>query len=221
MAGWGCDVESPAEFRAATEVAADGSPAAAPGAPVGVALFGPWQEHATACHARCLNFVGSGCGLDDNRCFSQCMQGYWSSPDTLPDYPCYDEALAMLWCHAEADGINIYCQSSECVPEYKDLNACAGYCVYDAPNPWGTIGNSSSYGGGVSSCDAHTGCFSHEYETECTDSDGVSPSCTCWIDGIQVGSCNADPDLGDVCDSSNLLFHGCCAEYYLPVLMEE
>lgn len=166
------------------------------------------------CRDYCLNLQAkeSDCSRADVTCFDWCMRGFYYS-DLLDG--CGDEARAALLCLADADYFDgvFSCESTQCTAEYLVEDVCRGWCGNLSGNPFSggsqsecNWGSDCSYGGG------------HTIEMVC--SLGDAPTCSCWIDDAEVGTCALGIPLKSF-DCGGEDFHvlkGCCNDFFLPVL---
>ncbi|WP_437756975.1 hypothetical protein [Sorangium sp. So ce1389] len=151
-----------------------------------------------ACLAICEAHKLYGCDPPDMNCADSC--GLVVIPLSRP--ACEDELVAYYSCWLpEAstckEGLPAHCQDekdaySACV----DAHGCRDLkCEY----PHGLEGNE---------CACSSTCLRKEHEVKCGPSEDGTTMCSCFVEGVEVGTCEGAPR--EVCH----LTQGCCQEFF-------
>ncbi|MCA9691189.1 MAG: hypothetical protein KC636_16415 [Myxococcales bacterium] len=159
----------------------------------------------------CLNFclhvkeAGAGCWFDDELCFTRCMQDIESGEDD----PCGADPRATYYCESKAPALDGYvCEANDCAALYLEDDLCLGFCAHlngipsGGSSPWECFWYSECPGYG-----------NHNIGMECPT--GASPTCSCLIDDVEVGTCELGFPLEQSgCEEINVL-SGCCKDYFV------
>jgi len=173
---------------------------------LGPAGLSPDEQH---CLDFCLNLtaISTGCGRADPSCYDWCMAGL----EYTDMNGCGAEMRASRRCEADAAAFdNMFaCEAPECAAIYLASDVCNGFCSH--------LGGWPSGGGTPDDCTYAGDCLDdHSYEMECTT---TNPStCTCRIDGADVGTCELGTGLSPFACEKIDLFSGCCNELFSAVL---
>lgn len=167
-------------------------------------------DDATRCTDFCLNLLahGAGCSRADVTCFDWCTRGF----RFIEEEGCGAEFRAVRACEAEVAQFDatFACEATECAPEYLALDACRGYCSY--------LGGTPYSGGSPEECDWGSQCYpGRDLQMLCPAT--AAPTCTCRVDGAEVGTCQLAVDLQPLdCNDSIHVLKGCCNDLFLPAL---
>ncbi|MDC0667729.1 hypothetical protein [Nannocystis radixulma] len=175
------------------------------GAPVPASL-GPDEQ---LCLDFCLNLIAqdTACGRADASCYDWCLVGLQFS-DTDG---CGAEMRATRRCEADAGAFHpiFACEAPECGPVYLAKDVCNGSC--------GHLGGIPSGSGSQQDCTYASECLDgHAYEMECTTTD--PSTCTCRIDGTDVGTCDLGMGLAAFACEVVDVFSGCCNDLFSATL---
>jgi hypothetical protein len=163
------------------------------------------------CVDLCLNLIAHDeqCVRADFSCYDWCINGL----EYADGQGCGDAVRSARTCEAQASAFDPMgaCQTGECAAQYVAHEVCQGYCFYFDGIPYG--------GASQTDCEWGSSCQGgHTFDMVCAAT--TMPTCSCMIDGAEVGSCQHDGELVPFdCGGEDFhVFKGCCNQFFLDVL---
>jgi hypothetical protein len=161
------------------------------------------------CVDYCLNLDARSfhCTWADFTCYDFCKGGL----EYQDMAGCGAQMRAERACEAQATDFDakLFCETAQCLPQYAASELCRGYCYHLDGQPGG--------GANQTECQWWTSCYGgHEFEMVCQAT--ASPSCSCKIDGAEVGTCQLAVGLSPFACEAVDVFTGCCTDLFAEVL---
>lgn len=165
------------------------------------------------CLDLCLSGNELGCSppFAGEVCYTRCINSLASAD--MGD--CATEFRDAMACEATASDRSVgFCESEECLDQYKRQDLCNGWCF--------RLGGIPGSGGSQTECSWRTDCpaYGHDFEVACAVGD--DSTCECLVDDEVIASCDhGGPLQAFSCGDDDLhVFSTCCRDVFEGVLFE-